>query len=305
MVKNNLVTKLTDILSVKAVLTDEMMKNHTSFQIGGPADLLLLPHSIDEIVALYRYLKTAAIPITWIGNGSNLLVSDDGIRGAVIKIAENFSDIKIDGEYLTAAAGALLRQVSEFAAENCLTGFEFACGIPGTIGGATFMNAGAYDGEMSQVIEAVTVLNKAGQLLHLTKDDLTFRYRGSSVQDQGHIVLQVKLKLKKGKKTAIAAAIADLTARREAKQPLELPSAGSTFKRPSGYYAGKLIQDSGLRGVRFGDAAVSEKHCGFVVNLGKATCRDVMTLIDFIQKTVFDHFAVNMQTEVRKIGQGF
>ncbi len=303
MVDNIIIEKLTGMLSEDSVLINEMMKKHCSFEIGGPADVLLLPRSIDEVIAVYRYLKQQQIAITWLGNGSNILVSDKGIRGAVIKIAENMSDIQLDGEKLTVSAGALLWHVSKIAAENSLTGFEFACGIPGTIGGAAFMNAGAYDGEMKQVTTAVTVLTKDGEVVRLTGDNLQFRYRGSSIQDNGYIVLEVELNLAKGDQKAIDATIADLTERREAKQPLELPSAGSTFKRPTGYYAGKLIDDSNLRGVRFGDAAVSEKHCGFVVNLGNATCREVKMLIAFIQKTVFDKFGVVMQTEVRMIGE--
>ncbi len=305
MIDHKQIAELTKILSVERVLIDEMMKKHCSFKIGGPADVLLLPQNIDEVIAVYHFLKQQQIAITWIGNGSNILVSDKGIRGAVIKIAENMSDVHLDGEKLTVSAGALLWDVSKIAVDNCLTGFEFACGIPGTIGGAAFMNAGAYDGEMKQVTKAVTVLTKDGKVKRLTGDDLQFRYRGSSIQDNGHIVLEVELKLKKGDKSVIDATIADLTERRESKQPLELPSAGSTFKRPSGYYAGKLIDDSNLRGVRFGDAAVSEKHCGFVVNLGDATCRDVTTLIAFIQKTVYDKFGIAMQTEVRMIGEDF
>ncbi len=248
MVDNIIIEKLTGMLSEDSVLINEMMKKHCSFEIGGPADVLLLPRSIDEVIAVYRYLKQQQIAITWLGNGSNILVSDKGIRGAVIKIAENMSDIQLDGEKLTVSAGALLWHVSKIAAENSLTGFEFACGIPGTIGGAAFMNAGAYDGEMKQVTTAVTVLTKDGEVVRLTGDNLQ-------------------------------------------------------FKRPTGYYAGKLIDDSNLRGVRFGDAAVSEKHCGFVVNLGNATCREVKMLIAFIQKMVFDKFGVVMQTEVRMIGE--
>ncbi len=303
MIDKKIVDKLKSLLSENSVLINEMMNKHCSFKIGGPADVMLLPQNVDQVIALYRYLKQQQVVITWLGKGSNILVSDKGIRGAVVKIAENMSNIKIDGEKLTVAAGALLWQVSKVAADNSLTGFEFACGIPGTIGGAAFMNAGAYGGEMKQVTTAVTVLTKEGEVVRLVGDDLQFRYRGSSIQDNGHIVLEVELKLEKGDKAAIAASIADLTERREAKQPLELPSAGSTFKRPIGYYAGKLIDDSNLRGVRFGDAAVSEKHCGFVVNLGNATCRDVKMLISFIQKTVFDKFGVRMQTEVRMIGE--
>ncbi len=303
MVDKIIIEKLTSMLSKDSVLINELMKKHCSFQIGGPADVLLLPRSSKEIVEVYNYLKQQKVDITWLGNGSNILVSDKGIRGVVIKIAENLSSINVDGEAITVSAGALLKHVSEIAAENSLTGFEFACGIPGTIGGAAFMNAGAYDGEMKQVTEAVTVLTPNGDVQRLTGEALQFRYRGSSIQDNGHIVLEVELKLKKGDRATIDATIADLTERRESKQPLDLPSAGSTFKRPTGYYAGKLIQDSNLRGVRFGDAAVSEKHCGFVVNLGNATCYDVMTLIAFIQKTVFDKFGVVMQTEVRMIGE--
>ncbi len=305
MVDKIMVEKLTSMLSEDSVLVNEMMNKHCSFKIGGPADVLLLPRNIEEVIAVYRFLKQQQIAITWLGNGSNILVSDKGIRGAVIKIAENMGDIKLDGEKLTVSAGALLWQVSKIAAENSLTGFEFSCGIPGTIGGAAFMNAGAYGGEMKQVTTAVTALTSDGEVVRLTGDDLQFRYRGSSIQDNGYIVLEVELKLEKGDQATIDATIADLTERREAKQPLELPSAGSTFKRPAGYYAGKLIDDSNLRGVRFGDAAVSEKHCGFVVNLGDATCCDVTTLIKFIQKTVYDNFGVVMQTEVRMIGNVF
>ncbi len=305
MLSDQIIEQLNQIVGRTDVLPGALMKDHTSFKIGGPADLLITPRTVEQVVAVQRLLRQRDIPLTWLGNGSNLLVSDAGIRGVVIKLAEQFSEIKVVEDRLVVAAGALLTTASQVAAENGLSGLEFACGIPGTIGGAAFMNAGAYEGDMSQVIAAVTVLEPSGAVVRLTADDLQFRYRGSSIQDKGQIVLQVELQLAPGDGVAIAEKIADLTARRNAKQPLELASAGSTFKRPTGYYAGKLIEDSGLRGVRFGDAAVSQKHCGFVVNLGEATCQEVITLITFIKKTVFDKFGVAMQTEVRMIGEGF
>ncbi len=302
MIDQRIIDKLRQLLPADCVYVDEAMSKYTSFKIGGPADLLLTPTSIVEICDAYNFLKGEQIKITWLGNGSNVLVSDKGIRGAVIVLGERFSTVQVSDVAIVAQAGARLANVSKVALEHGLTGFEFADGIPGTIGGAAFMNAGAYDGEMKQVVESVTALKPDGTVINLASDKLNFRYRGSAIQDEGYIVLTVDISLERGDKKEIKATIDDLMQRRRDKQPLEWPSAGSTFKRPPGYYAGKLVQDAGLRGVRFGDAAVSAKHCGFVVNLGNATCADVKTLIAFIQKTVRDKYGVELETEVRMIG---
>ncbi len=303
MIDQRIIDKLKQFLPADCIYVDAPMSHYTSFKIGGPADLLLTPTSVEQICDAYNYLKAEQITITWLGNGSNVLVSDAGIRGAVIVLSEHFSDVEVCQKNLRVQAGARLADVSKVALAHNLTGFEFADGIPGTIGGAVFMNAGAYGGEMKQVVEEATVLKPDGTIDHLNVDELDFRYRGSAIQDRGYIVLNVKLKLNNGAKNQIEEAIDDLMQRRRDKQPLDWPSAGSTFKRPPGHYAGKLIEDAGLRGVRFGDAAVSEKHCGFVVNLGSATCADVMTLIAFIQKTVRDKFGVELETEVRRLGE--
>ncbi len=302
MIDQKIIDKLKTLLADDCIYVDALMSKHTSFKIGGPADLLLMPTSVEQVCAIYNYLRAEQITITWLGNGSNVLVSDRGIRGAVIALGERFSTVQVSDVAIVAQAGARLADVSKVALEHGLTGFEFADGIPGTIGGAAFMNAGAYGGEMKQVVDSVTALKPDGTVIDLAIDELNFRYRGSAIQDEGYIVLSVKLKLKRGDRDEIREMIDDLMQRRRDKQPLEWPSAGSTFKRPPGYYAGKLVQDAGLRGVRFGDAAVSEKHCGFVVNLGNATCADVKTLIAFIQKTVRDKYGVELETEVRIIG---
>lgn len=304
MIPTQLIEQLQTILPLQYIKQDEPMCQHSYFKIGGPADLLVMPGNIEQTVAVYELLKSQQLPITWLGNGSNILVSDKGIRGAVIKIAEPFSQIVVQDTKMIVDAGALLSTTANTATAHSLTGFEFASGIPGTIGGAVFMNAGAYGGEMVQVTTAVTVLTPAGEVKRLSGDELAFRYRGSNIQDLDYIALRVELALSAGNRQDIQAMVDELTVKRTTKQPLYLPSAGSTFKRPEGYYASKLIQDSGLRGVRFGDAAVSEKHCGFVVNLGKASCQDVLTLIRFIQKTVLDTFGVKLSPEVRMIGEG-
>ncbi len=297
--------KLLNKIPKDLLYTDIPMKHHTHFKIGGNADILITPNQIDQIEYAFKILKEHQVPITWLGNGSNLLVSDKGIRGAVIKISDTFSKIKVQGNRIIAEAGALLETISKIAVENKLSGFEFACGIPGTVGGAVYMNAGAYGGEMAQVTENVTVLTTDGDVKILSRDELKFAYRRSHIQDKGYVVLKVEILLAEGDEKEIQAMVDDLTEKRVSKQPLELPSAGSTFKRPTGYYAGKLIQDSGLRGLRYGDAQVSEKHCGFIVNIGDATSEQVVMLIRMIQKTVLDIHGVQLETEVRMIGEGF
>ncbi len=284
------------------ILFDEPMKNHTSFKIGGPADVLIIPGSEEDLVEAIRYCREKGVKYFIMGNGTNLLIKDTGIRGAVIKIANGFDKIDINGDRIFCQSGALLSKVAEFSLEHSLTGFEFACGIPGTVGGAITMNAGAYGGEMKDIVARVRVLDRDNRIVELSNEEMNFRYRGSSVIDKEFIVLGAEFKLNKGEQLLIEEKMKELTEKREAKQPLEYPSAGSTFKRPEGYFAGKLIDDAGLRGLRYGDAQVSEKHCGFVINAGEATFEEVITLIKTIQKVVHDKFDVMLETEVKIVG---
>ena len=294
---------LKERLNPEIVYIDEPMNKHTSFKIGGPADVLVMPENVDEVREVMEICKDNACPFHIVGNGSNLLVGDDGIRGVVLKLSENFSGVKIEGERVVAQSGILLSKLSNRVVEKSLGGFEFASGIPGTIGGAVFMNAGAYGGEMKDVVREVTVLTRDGDVKTLSNDELEFGYRRSAIQREKHIVLEVALELKEKPYNDIKSIIDDLTQKRTSKQPLSLPSAGSTFKRPEGYYAGKLIDDAGLRGVRYGDAQVSEKHCGFIVNRGSASSSDVLKLISLVQKVVFDQFGVELEPEVRLFGK--
>ncbi len=280
------------------------MSEHTSFKIGGPADIIITPTSIEEIHHAYQALKSEGVAVTLMGNGSNMLVSDLGIRGAVIKIADTFKGIERVGDVLVVQAGALLSTLANNALSESLTGFEFASGIPGTLGGAVYMNAGAYGGEMKDVVLAVTILNRDGHILRIERDQLDFGYRTSSIKHHQQTVLTVEIGLQAGEKTEIQATMDDLNLKRTTKQPLKWPSAGSTFKRPPGYYAGQLIQDAGLRGLRYGGAQVSELHCGFIINAGQATCQDVLTLIKTVQKCVLDLSGVVLETEVLMVGEG-
>ena len=291
---------LKSIIDENSILCDEPMKNHTSFKIGGNADFIVLPQSIEQIEALVGALKKNNINYVVIGNGSNLLVDDEGIRGVVIKIGRNFSGVECTGESITAQCGALLSRISNVALENELTGFEFAGGIPGTLGGALVMNAGAYGGEMKDVVLKTRYMDCQGNICEVTGDEHKFGYR-KSVFKKGDIVLETTLKLSKGDKNEISRKINELNSKRREKQPLELPSAGSTFKRPEGHFAGKLIENAGLRGFKIGGASVSEKHCGFIVSDGTATCKDVLALIEYVQKVVFEKFSVKLETEVRYI----
>ncbi|MCK8061035.1 MULTISPECIES: UDP-N-acetylmuramate dehydrogenase [unclassified Fusibacter] len=301
---NEIVHELKLRIDDRNISRDEQMKSHSSFKIGGPVELMITPSSVDEIKHAYKVLKRHQVPVTLIGNGSNILVTDLGIRGAVIKIAEKFSGVEVEGSTIKAQAGALLSSTSNLATSHGLGGFEFASGIPGTIGGAVFMNAGAYGGEMKDVVVSVTALDQDCNVIRFEKENLKFGYRASNVQDLGYTVLEVELQLHEDAIDEIQSRVNELTVKRTTKQPLQLPSAGSTFKRPEGFYAGKLIEDAGLRGVRYGDAQVSDLHCGFVVNVGEATYREVITLIKVIQKAVKDQFDVELCPEVRVIGEG-
>jgi UDP-N-acetylmuramate dehydrogenase len=282
---------------------DEPMKNHTTFKVGGPADILVQPASIEEIKSSIEICRSEDISFTVVGNGSNLLVKDGGIRGVVIKIADLFSEIKVEGETLKAHAGAVMSKVSKTALESSLGGFEFASGIPGTIGGAVTMNAGAYGGEMKDWVSHVTCIDNDGNINRYSNEEMEFGYRKSLVQKKNLIVVEVELSLLKDDYKEIKSKIDDFTEKRTSKQPLHLASGGSTFKRPQGHFAGKLIEDSGLRGLRYKNVQVSEKHCGFVVNLGDSYAEDVLHLIGVIQKTVYDNFGVSLETEIRIIGE--
>lgn len=282
---------------------NEPLSAHTSFKIGGPADVLIRITSEDELRKALILSKGIGVPIFIMGNGSNLLVRDGGIRGVVLKINDGFDQIWIEGAIVRAQAGALLTAVSKSALRESLQGLEFASGIPGTIGGAISMNAGAYGGEMKDVVAQVRAMDKDGNVILLTGEEMEFAYRNSRVKKDDLIVLDVTMKLTSGDYSVIDERIKELTFQRTSKQPLELPSAGSTFKRPEGYFAGKLIEDSGLRGLRHGDAQVSEKHCGFVVNRGSSTCKEVMELIEVIRKTVRDKFGVELEMEIKLAGE--
>lgn len=285
------------------IRTDEPMADHTTFRLGGAADFFVLPQKAEEVQAVVKLCRREGMPYYIIGNGSNLLVSDRGYRGTVICICDGMNEICAEGEYIRAQAGALMSEIASAALENSLTGFEFASGIPGTIGGAAVMNAGAYGGEMKDVIVGVTVLDEKDEIRQLTQSELEFGYRTSAVMKHGYTVLGAVLKLKKGEQEKIKAEMDELASRRTAKQPLEYPSAGSTFKRPEGYFAGKLIQDTGLSGYRIGGAQVSVKHSGFVINTGNATAEDVDNLMRAVSDKVYEKFGVRLEPEVRKLGE--
>ena len=281
---------------------DEKLSSYVNFKVGGPADILLIPKSKEQVIKSVEVCKENKIPFYLIGNGSNILVRDGGFRGVVISLKE-VNTIIVDGDKIEAECGAMLKAVSDKAMENSLTGFEFACGIPGTIGGAVFMNAGAYDGEIAHVIESVEIIDEECNIVRLSNKDLDFGYRSSIVMKKGYTVFSAVFKLEKGQVKTIKELVDDLTNKRESKQPLEYPSAGSTFKRPTGYFAGKLIQDAGLKGYSIGGAAVSEKHSGFVINKGNATAKDITDLIKYIQDEVKRQFGVELHPEVRIIGE--
>ena len=279
---------------------DEPLKNHTTFKIGGNCIALIEPREVSDIVETIKICRENSINFFVIGNGSNLLVPDEGYNGVIIKLKSEFSKIKVEGDYLIVNSGAKLSEVYTVAYENSLTGFEFASGIPGTIGGAIYMNAGAYGGEMKDIVESVEVLDLDNfELRELKNEELEFSYRKSIIQRRNYIVTTIKLKLQKGNKEEINAVYEDLRERRNSKQPLNFGSAGSTFKRPEGHFASKLIEDAGLKGYHINDAWVSEKHSGFIVNKGNASFKEVMELIEYVQKVVFEKFGVKLETEVR------
>lgn len=289
--------------TAKPLLAQEPMAKHTSFRIGGPADVLAQPADEAELAALLKRAAEHAVPVTLVGNGSNLLVRDKGIRGLVIKLSNLFSSITVDGNVMTFGSGISLAMASKKAASLSLSGLEFAVGIPGTIGGAVYMNAGAYDGEMAKVVTCVRVMDMQGKISELQASELDFAYRHTALQNSGWIVISVTVALQPGEAESIAAKMADFSQRRISKQPLELPSAGSMFKRPVGYFAGTLIEQTGLKGYTVGGAQVSQKHAGFVVNVGGATAKDVLQLISDVQSKVFAAHGVRLEPEVLVLGE--
>ena len=299
----DLYCELAAVSGEENVLRDEPMSRHTTFRIGGPADYFVTPKDKGEIKKIIKFCRKEQVPFYVIGNGSNLLVGDRGYRGVIIQIFKQMSKIEVDGEQIMAQAGALLSKLAAAALDASLTGFEFASGIPGTLGGALRMNAGAYGGEMKQVVLSADVLTPAGDFITLSVDELEMGYRTSIISKNDYVVIDALLQLKKGNKEEIKAQMADLREKRVSKQPLEYGSAGSTFKRPEGYFAGKLIDDAGLRGFRVGDAQVSEKHCGFVINRGNATAAEVRELMQIVSERVEEKFGVRLQPEVRCIGE--
>lgn len=287
----------------KPLLLAEPMSRHTSFRIGGPADVMALPQNESELQALLLKARASRTPVTLIGNGSNLLVRDKGIRGLVVKLGNMLNDIEAKGSSITFGSGVSLALASKKAASLGLSGLEFAVGIPGSIGGAVYMNAGAYDGEMSKVVAAVRVMNAAGELKELNAEQLDFSYRHTALQGSGWFVTSVTVALQPGEQEAIDAKMADFSQRRISKQPLELPSAGSMFKRPPGYFAGTLIEQTGLKGYTVGGAQVSRKHAGFVVNIGGAAAADVLQLIADVQEKVYAAHGVRLEPEVLVLGE--
>ncbi|MCR4695227.1 MAG: UDP-N-acetylmuramate dehydrogenase [Pseudobutyrivibrio sp.] len=284
------------------VLELEPMRKHTTFKIGGPADLYVEP-SLEEMVPLIALIKKYDLPFTILGNGSNVLVSDEGIEGIVVSVGKQMNKVNIRGNEIVAQAGAMLTSVAMKAADKGLTGLEFAYGIPGTVGGAVYMNAGAYGGQMKDVVKSALILTEEGKVKSLTVDELCLSYRHSILMKNKGLVMEVTMGLESGNKDEIKDKMAELKAARIEKQPLDFPSAGSTFKRPEGYFAGKLIEEAGLRGYSIGDAQVSEKHCGFVVNKGEATCRQVLQLMLDVDNLVYQNSGVHLEPEVRIIGR--
>lgn len=298
MISNTVLQTLENYVPRENIHLGEPMSRHTTFRIGGEADCFVEIESVEQLTHLKRYLQMVEQPCLILGNGSNLLVSDRGYAGVVLHVGPRMQQIQVQGESMIVQAGALMAQAAQTALEHSLTGLEFASGIPGTIGGGVIMNAGAYGGEISQVAEMVKVVDHQGNVLELDNTTMEFGYRTSAIKGQPFTVVEVTLKLARGERETISEKMRELAAKRREKQPLEYPSAGSIFKRPEGYFAGELIMKSGLRGYQIGGARVSDKHCGFIVNMGKATCEDVRDLIAHVQERVKACFGVDLETEV-------
>lgn len=298
-----IIQRLQKIVGEACVLVDEPMSAHTTFRVGGPADYFVTVKDAHEIGEILKLCKEMDIPFFLLGNGSNLLVGDQGCRGIVVQTQKDMGTIRVEGTKIRAGAGALLSKIGAEALANGLTGFEFAAGIPGTLGGACVMNAGAYGGEMKDILTEVTVLTAEGEEKVIPAKELELGYRTSIILKNGYIVVEAVVQLEKGDPTAIRTRMDELREQRVTKQPLDYPSAGSTFKRPEGYFAGKLIQDAGLRGFQVGGAQVSEKHCGFVINKDHATAADIVSLMEQVSAKVEEQFGVKLEPEVKRIGE--
>lgn len=303
MLSSTFIENLSRIVPKESIVLNELMSRHTTFRVGGEAACLIKVLNSKELSKIITFLRQTEHEFFVLGNGSNLLVSDNGYEGVVLKLEGEFSEIKTDGLKIISGAGASLAAVARTAMEEGLTGMEFASGIPGTMGGAIVMNAGAYDGEMKQVVKEVTVMDQEGNVLVLDNDTMEFGYRTSVIKNRPFIVLSVVLELQEGEKAEIKKKMDDFAERRREKQPLEYASAGSTFKRPEGYFAGKLIMDAGLRGFSIGGARVSDKHCGFIINTGNASATDIAELIAEVQERVKEQFGVMLEPEIIRIGQ--
>lgn len=301
--KNKVYNDILNIVGEENIMMDEPMKKHASFRVGGPADVLVRPRTEEQLRDILLYIKKENVPYLVIGNGSNLLVKDGGIRGIVVEISDNYSNFKIDENRIEIQAGALLSRIGNAALKAELKGFEFASGIPGTFGGALAMNAGAYGGEIKDIVKTVKVMDVDGNIFELSNEEMNFGYRKSAIVENNYVALSAVVELEKGSYDDIKATMDDLKERRTSKQPLNFASAGSTFKRPEGYFAGKLIQDSGLKGLSIGDAQVSEKHSGFVINRGNATAKDLLNLMFAIKATVNAKFGVMLEEEVKIVGE--
>lgn len=303
MITKEIKEALQNLVPEDHILYDEPLKKHTTFQVGGNTDCLIFVEKERELQELFILLKKENILFFILGNGSNLLVSDNGFEGVILETKHLMNSISIDGNVITAQAGALMSKIGVEALRHSLTGFEFAAGIPGTIGGGTVMNAGAYGGELKDVIKSVRVLTTEGEIVDIPGNEMDFGYRHSIVRQKNYIISSIVIELKAGDEAQIKSRMEELTEARRSKQPLEYPSAGSTFKRPEGYFAGKLIEDAGLRGYSVGGAQVSEKHCGFVINKGNATAKDIDTLMRNVSEKVFENAGVTLEPEVIRVGK--
>lgn len=302
MISEVVIQSLRKFVPEENICLQESMASHTTFRIGGLADCFVQLENTEQLIKVQKYLSQVGVPFFVLGNGSNLLVSDAGFRGVILQIGSKMNRVTVEGNVIVAQAGASMAQIARTAMEHELTGMEFASGIPGTIGGGVVMNAGAYGGELSQIVTQVNVVNSEGGIMELDNETMEFGYRTSTIRNNPFTVTEVILRLEKGDRQQIRERMEELAAKRREKQPLEYPSAGSTFKRPAGHYAGQLIMEAGLRGLQCGGAKVSDKHCGFVINTGNATAEDVRKLIREVQARVKDQFNVDLETEVLFLG---
>lgn len=302
MISEAVIQSLRKFVPEENICLQESMASHTTFRIGGLADCFVQLENTEQLIKVQKYLSQVGVPFFVLGNGSNLLVSDAGFRGVILQIGSKMNRVTVEGNVIVAQAGASMAQIARTAMEHELTGMEFASGIPGTIGGGVVMNAGAYGGELSQIVTQVNVVNNEGEIMELDNETMEFGYRTSTIRNNPFTVTEVILRLEKGDRRQIRERMEELAAKRREKQPLEYPSAGSTFKRPAGHYAGQLIMEAGLRGFQCGGAKVSDKHCGFVINTGNATAEDVRKLIREVQARVRDKFNVDLETEVLFLG---